>query len=119
MNFVKVIKKNPNSNISFYLSLLPIFNMAIKLINRKNSGKKPFSKEFNSNKVIGLIEQATKKINSCVKNEKCNIEQILLKEISDKLVLATREIKSYSLAKDFVYLSKQINDVISITKLKF
>ena len=114
MNYIKKIKNINNDKEGFYISLLPILNMAYKLILRKNNGKKPFSKEFDASDVINKIEEVSNQINNLNGDNKININRDILEEISNKLILATKEIKSESLANDFVYLSKQISEVLKI-----
>ena len=114
MNYIKELKNINNKTIGLYISLLPILNMAYKLICRKNNGKKPFSKEFDASDVINKIEEVSNQINKLNEDNKININRDILEEISNKLILATKEIKSESLANDFVYLSKQITEVLKI-----
>ena len=114
MDYIKELKNINNKTIGLYISLLPILNMAYKLILRKNNGKKPFSKEFDASDVINKIEEVSNQINNLNEDNNININKDILEEISNKLILATKEIKSESLANDFVYLSKQISEVLKI-----
>lgn len=114
MNYIKLLQSTNDNKKRYYISLLPILNMASKLLKRKNMGKKPFSEDFEFDKVIKDIYSIKNQILEIDNNKKLNIENNKLVNISNKLKEATKQIKSQSLANDFIYLSKQIDEVLKI-----
>ena len=110
----KLVLNNLSKKENYFISLLPLLNMAHKLLTRKNSGKKPFSHNFHFDLKIHLIEESYEQITSYISNKKGEVNLSILNEISLDLISATSEIKIESLVNDFKYLSNQINETVKI-----
>jgi soluble cytochrome b562 len=102
--------KKEKERYSLSTSSLPLILFAKKLIYRKNSGKKPFSIEFNYENNMNIIISNYDEIEKELNNKKIDYSLISKKidEIASIILKASAEIKMESLRKDFLFLNEQL-----------
>lgn len=112
--YLKHIDTMDHDSLSYasFVSLLPLFPLSLKLLERKNRGKKPFSFDFNEKKErIGSIESDFRRN---LENKEIDKESmdLLLSEFVLILTMAKDEIRNAGLRNDFVYMIDEVNQVM-------
>lgn len=95
-----------------FVSLLPLFPLSMKLMERKNRGKKPFSFDFEEKKErIGSIESDFRRNLENKEIDRKSMDSLLSKFVLI-LAMARDEIKNAGLRNDFVYMIDEVNRVM-------
>ena len=118
-DYLKEISKSKQGDLKYMalVSILPFFPLSIKLMTRKNNGKKPFSNEFNFKYKIDQIKECDSLIKKNLDEEK--IEPTLdinLKSFNEILFSAKNEMKNIGLKNDLTYMINEVETVINILK---
>ena len=109
--YIGKIKKVPlkeRDAYAYVLSTLPAIEMLIKLVERKQNGKKPFSDAFQYENSRKDIDEGKKEIYAFLDGEKNEVKSALEK-LSDISLKAREEIKMESLRNDYLWISKTIS----------
>lgn len=113
--YLNHLSKKENADLCYasLVSLLPFFPLSLKLMERKNRGKKPFSAEF-------CYEEKRKRILESEKRLKDSLEKDMISknEIKEELLCfssilseAKEEIKNQGLRNDFDYMVSELKSV--------
>lgn len=116
-DYLNVISKSKKDDLKYatLVSILPFFPLSIKLMTRKNNGKKPFSKEFDFDKKIEQIREVENTVKTTLNtNERETTLSLKLKLFIQILTEAKNEIKNTGLKNDFVYMIKEVESIIKI-----
>ncbi|MFA6829894.1 MAG: hypothetical protein WCR67_04255 [Bacilli bacterium] len=99
-------------------SSLPLISVIRKLIYRKNEGKKPFTPEFSFEKKVRLLDDANNDLQKILSAELLDCLHAVerLNDIRQISLLASQEIKNESLKGDFLFVIRQIDNIIVILK---
>lgn len=114
LNEISKFKKD-DLKYATLVSILPFFPLAVKLMTRKNNGKKPFSEEFDfvwKVEQIRDIENTAKVVLNSNKYEP-NLS-LKLKLFVEILTQAKDKIKNVGLKNDFIYMINEVESVIKI-----
>lgn len=107
--------KNNNIIYSSLVSLLPLFPLSIKLMTRKNRGKKPYSLEFKYEEKVEQIKEINSLVRESLDNQKYKTTLIdSLKLFIQILAEAKNEIKNIGLQNDFVYMINETKIIVDL-----
>ena len=113
--YMAKMKKVPSSKqdeYAYLLSTLPAIEMLIKLVERKQNGKKKFSDEFNYDKSRERIEEAKKEICSYLDGLDVDVKTAL-RDISSIARKGREEIKMESLRNDYLWIADTMEIALS------
>lgn len=116
--YIGKIKKVPlkeRDAYAYVLSTLPAIEMLIKLVERKQNGKKPFSDAFQYENSRKAIDEGKKEIYAFLDGEKNEVKSAL-ENLSNISLKAREEIKMESLRNDYLWISKTISLARSFLK---
>ena len=110
--FVSYKKSHYSDDVLALITVLPCFNMAMKLMNRKQSGKKPFSKTFKFEERMVKMNQAYQVFENAITKKEGNTKEVkdALLSVRDTITKASKEIKMESLKNDYIYLASIFED---------
>ena len=121
-NYLDRIGKSQDIDMVYagLVSLLPFFPLSLKLLERKNRGKKPFSSAFGYEgkrkeieKTKELLEKTLDKKDSCPDGICERLDGFV-----SILAEAKEEIRNEGLKKDFDYMISEVKTVVSLMKGK-
>lgn len=107
------ISKQKSKEESLVHSLLPLLAMLIKLMKRKNNGKKPFPNDFDFVMKISKLEQLEIKLLDTSILDSSTLS--LCKEASKISTSCIDYIQTTSLKKDYEYLSAALLEIVKQT----
>lgn len=110
--FVSYKKSHYSDNVLALITVLPCFNMAMKLMNRKQNGKKPFSKAFKFEERIAKMNQAYLVFETAITKKESDTKEVkeALLNVKNIILKASKEIKMESLKNDYIYLASIFED---------
>lgn len=109
-------KKDGDLVYASLVSLLPFFPLSMKLLERKNRGKKPFSDGFDYKNKVLQIKDTEEKLKRELDSFSGISEEMKrsLTQFTEILNQAKEEIKNQGLKNDFIYMMDEIENVLSL-----
>lgn len=116
--YLNHLSKKENADLCYasLVSLLPFFPLSLKLLERKNRGKKPFSIGFCYDEKKKTILDMEKYLMDALDKEDFSKEELKKKLAGFSSILseAKEEIKNQGLKNDFDYMIKEIRNVTEL-----
>lgn len=116
--YLNHLSKKENADLCYasLVSLFPFFPLSLKLLERKNRGKKPFSIEFCYDEKKKIILDTEKYLMDALDKEDFSKEELKKKLAGFSSILseAKEETKNQGLKNDFDYMIKEIRNVTEL-----
>lgn len=111
------ISKSKKDDLKYatLVSIVPFFPLAVKLMTRKNNGKKPFSEGFKFDEKVKQIRDIENTVKAVLNsNENETTLSLKLKLFVEILSQTKDEITNVGLKNDFIYMINEVESVIKI-----